>query len=193
LEKVDAMALEYNYLLTAQLETQRQYFEEKIKEIDNQRKSKLKFLEEDYAQLLEEKLQYANKMKEMEREKKKLQKRTSELEKKIQESTEEASFLKEINAAMHANQEEWHKKIKAAEDKTKESEKDKVIQDLQEQVRDLMLYIEAQKAIANMENSEIKDGSVVVVPSPTSNLTSTPKTNLANRLREARNKKKRNR
>lgn len=51
--------------------------------------------------------------------------------------------------------------------KLKACEQEKTLSELQEQVKDLMFFIEAQKTIAN-ETGELKDGQVVVVPAPPS-------------------------
>jgi len=60
-----------------------------------------------------------------------------------------------------------NKKIQETEEKFKQTQieaaKDEKIRELEEQVRDLMFYIEAQKELA--AKSEFVDGQVVVVPS----------------------------
>lgn len=121
--KVDALSLEYQYLLTAQLETQRTWFEEQITQTEQQKEFKIKTLEQQKKMLLEQKAQLANRAKQLEQE----------------------------NIAL----------------KLKGGEQDKIVADLQEQLKDLMFFIEAQKTIAG-ETGELKDGQVVVVPAPTS-------------------------
>eukprot|EP01122_Echinamoeba_exundans_P013362 TRINITY_DN5827_c0_g1_i2.p1 TRINITY_DN5827_c0_g1~~TRINITY_DN5827_c0_g1_i2.p1 ORF type:complete len:509 (+),score=108.60 TRINITY_DN5827_c0_g1_i2:48-1574(+) len=121
--KVDALSLEYQYLLTAQLETQRTWFEDQIGQIEQQKEFKIKTLEQQKKMLLEQKAQLANRAKQLETE----------------------------NLGL----------------KLKTMEQDKLVSELQEQVKDLMFFIEAQKTIAS-ETGELKDGQVVVVPAPAS-------------------------
>jgi BRCA1-associated protein len=115
--------LEYQYLLTAQLETQRTWFEDQIGQIEQQKEFKIKTLEQQKKMLLEQKAQMANRAKQLEAE----------------------------NLGL----------------KLKTMEQDKLVSDLQEQVKDLMFFIEAQKTIAS-ETGELKDGQVVFVPAPPS-------------------------
>lgn len=76
LAKEEAMQLESQYLLDAQLETQRRFFEERIRLLEKQNQSKVSFLEQEFAQILEEKLAYAKLLQETERQKRSLEKRT---------------------------------------------------------------------------------------------------------------------
>ena len=60
----------------------------------------------------------------------------------------------------NSNQEEWKARM---EQQQKDNSKDKRIQELEEQLRDMMFFIEAQKTVQNA-GGELQDGSVVVVP-----------------------------
>jgi len=74
---------------------------------------------------------------------------------------------------MEENQSLWKKKILETEKRLEEvnsqqvQTKDDIIKDLEDQVRDLMFYIEAQNKLAN-NNADFRDGQVVVVPAPSS-------------------------
>jgi len=76
---------------------------------------------------------------------------------------------------------EWRYKILHAEEQLKKArtdsdvEKDNKIRELEEQVRDLMFYIDAQKTLS--QKSEFVDGEVVIVQTPNisaNNSTSSP-------------------
>jgi len=60
-------------------------------------------------------------------------------------------------------------KIKQTEKKLEDDSKDKTIQDLQEQIRDLMYFIEAKEKIE--KNGELQNGDVILGPSSTSSTT----------------------
>uniref|UniRef100_A0A6B2L352 BRCA1-associated protein n=1 Tax=Arcella intermedia TaxID=1963864 RepID=A0A6B2L352_9EUKA len=188
LGKDEAVELEWQYLLEAHLETQKRFFEDRIKVIEMQNQNKLKYLEQEYAGLLEEKLDIAKKMEQIERQKKGLEKRTQELEKKMSTVAQEKDFLVVINKEMEKNQSAWKEKAMVTEEKLKkaqiDAEKDSKIQELEEQVRDLMFYIENQKKLAN---SEFENAELVVVPSPETNQ---PKANKPNKNKQIPKKPK---
>jgi len=167
LEKDEAMQLEWQYLLEAHLETQKRFFEERVNLLEHQNQSKIKHLEQEFAELLEEKMDTARRMEIIERQKKTLEKKTHDLEKKMVENSKETEFIKSINDQLEKNQSMWKQKIQETEEKFKQTQieaaKDEKIRELEEQVRDLMFYIEAQKELA--AKSEFVDGQVVVVPS----------------------------
>jgi BRCA1-associated protein len=168
LEKDEAQQIEWQYLLEAQLETQKRYFEERISMIENKTQSKIKYLEQEYAELFEQKALTAKRMEELEKQKNALQRKTAELEKKMHEVEKETDFLKNVNRAMELNQENWKSKIEETEELLKkakiQSDKDEKIRELEDQVRDLMFYINAQKELT--AKSEISDGDIVMVPAP---------------------------
>ena len=78
---------------------------------------------------------------------------------KAEKATKELEFLQDINKSLVSNQQEWKTKI---EQQLRDDSKDKRIQDLEEQLRDMMFFIEAQKTVQG--SGELQDGSVVVVP-----------------------------
>lgn len=127
LQKSDAIYLEYQYLLTAQLETQRSWYEQKMRDIDEIRSRQLRELEEQQKGLKDQ----LNKSSQ----------RNRELE---QDSKSHISV---------------------------QFEKDKTIRDLEEQVRDLMVFLEAQKTIAR-EDGDLTDGSVVYLTNPDARIAS---------------------
>jgi BRCA1-associated protein len=127
-QKDEEKLLELQYLLATQLETQKQFFEERIHMLEKQTRNKIAYLEEEFAEMFQAKL-------ETEKQKKWLE--------------------------LHAQQIQREKETK--------------VRELQEQVRDLMFYIEAQNKLSS--NSELKDGQVLVVPTPQLTSATTTTTN----------------
>ena len=120
LQKADAIYLEYQYLLTAQLETQRSWFEQKMREHEEIRSRHIRELESQQKSLRDQLTKSVQ--------------RTKQLE------TDSDAFL------------------------AAQFEKDKQIRELEEQIRDLMVYLDARKAVAG--EGELVDGQVVMLANP---------------------------
>jgi BRCA1-associated protein len=89
---------------------------------------------------------------------------------KAERLAKELEFLQDINKSLVSNQEEWKTKI---EHQLRDDSKEKKIQDLEEQLRDMMFFIEAQKTVQG--SGELQDGSVVVVPNSNPSASTPPK------------------
>ena len=96
----------------------------------------------------------------------KLQKDRRRAEGVCQKMGQEIRFLKEINGSLESNQQMFEKKLQEEEKmRGKEVEdREKRIGELEDEVRDLSFFIEAQEAIGKGGGGELKDGDVVVVP-----------------------------
>ncbi|XP_057834952.2 BRAP2 RING ZnF UBP domain-containing protein 2 isoform X2 [Cryptomeria japonica] len=139
--KMEAIADEYNKLLTSQLENQRQYYDSLLAEAKQQRDA-----------AISEAIEKTTNMK------------VQKLQAKLEKCTKENEFLSEVNKNLIANQELWKKKVAELEKRDEMATKvrDEKIADLEEQVRDLMVYIEGKKTLENCSNSdEIKDGTIL--------------------------------
>ena len=67
----------------------------------------------------------------------------------------------QLNESLRKNQSQWQEQLATL--KKADAEKDKKISDLEEQMRDLMIYLEAQSSIANSPLAdELKDGAASV-------------------------------
>jgi BRCA1-associated protein len=164
-EKVDSMQLEFTYLLTSQMETQREYFEERLNRVEANFNAdrQLMFKETEGLKkansLLEQKLQNLNK------EKQNLEKKLSATNTKLLNTIKDLAEEKQFSKTLQLNQTSWQTKYSALEKKYKEKEEE--IVDLKEQVRDLMFYMEAQNTIEKSDlKDEIAEGSLVVEESP---------------------------
>jgi len=180
-DKINFLNTEYNDLLTTQLESQKFYFEnqmedmkkvfnvqlqnlneyyeninmEKCREI-NELNEKLKYESNQNQNLEKEKNQYYSLMNDLLKEKKNMEKKIERSENLKKEYQEEKLLTK----VLLENQD----KLKNLVD-----EKDKEINDLKEQVRDLMFYLDAKSKVENCEiKDEIQNGTIVLTDETTS-------------------------
>ncbi|XP_020227367.1 BRCA1-associated protein isoform X2 [Cajanus cajan] len=89
-----------------------------------------------------------------------------DIQNELEKSTEERNAIAEVNQKLIKNQEVWRKKVKEAEEREATSIKlvnEKII-DLEEQIRDIKIFLQAQKTIDKMSDSNgIKEGKVLPV------------------------------
>lgn len=72
---------------------------------------------------------------------------------------------RQLGKALRNNQQQWQVKVSKLEEKLET--KDKEVTDLQEQLRDLMFYIDAQSVIEKSdEREEIASGTITVGEAP---------------------------
>ncbi|OUM67687.1 hypothetical protein PIROE2DRAFT_39808, partial [Piromyces sp. E2] len=167
-EKINYLSTEYNDLLTSQLESQKFYFENQMEDMKKVFNVQLHNLSDYYENInmekskeiseLNEKLKREfNQNQNLEKEKNDLLKEKKTMEKKIERSEnlkKEYQEEKLLTKVLLENQ----SKLKSLVD-----EKDKEINDLKEQVRDLMFYLDAKSKVENCENKEeIQNGTIVV-------------------------------
>lgn len=156
--KIQDVLTEYNFLLSSQLETQRAFYETQLQSVSDQ----LFQARQDNGQLRK----HTSKI---EQERSEAQQENSHMLAKMAKVREELSFVMQINESMRANQEKWQERCQAMEEahKIAASSSEQRIQELEEQVRDLSFFIEAQKTLSSVDsNSELKDGSIVIMKSP---------------------------
>ncbi|MDP2438853.1 MAG: UBP-type zinc finger domain-containing protein [archaeon] len=164
--KIHDILTEYNFLLTSQLETQRAFYESQMQKLSDhhfQLREQMRAISDKLAKADEA---LAGSQKEAHR----LQSVASSKSAKLSKVQDELEFVRELNASMKANQDQWQHQINLLKDTRAQDlvERDQQITDLQEQIRDLTFFIEAQKTISNIEGStELRDGSVLLMPSPT--------------------------
>ncbi|KAI7830443.1 BRCA1-associated protein 2-domain-containing protein [Gamsiella multidivaricata] len=167
-EKLDAIGLEYTYLLTSQLESQRLYFDaqvaamaaqiaqlnkeakewEKEASMLNQKNRELALL----AEALEK-----EKVPMLIKEKKATEKRLEKMQERLQMLERQYEEEKEMNVGLRTNQDNFKERLQ---------EKEAEIQELQEQVRDMMIYLDTQQKVeASSMKDELVNGTIGVVPS----------------------------
>ncbi|CAN0870675.1 BRAP2 RING ZnF UBP domain-containing protein 2, partial [Linum grandiflorum] len=147
--KVEAIVSEYDELLTAQLENQKQYFEgllQEVKEETDRKKS------EAVKKVVSQKLQ--------------------KMQARLEKCTREKQFLDELNENLLKNKEIWKVKIAEMEEREKKAVKlkDDKIQILEVQLEDLMAQLEAG-------NSPVEEDETAAVTQPVQSNSSAKKTN----------------
>lgn len=180
-EKVEAVQMEYEYLLMQQLESQRKYYEKLIKDTEKQSQKKvddaiakqreasddLKKLQEKYNQGMKDKTSLDKKLK-------KLRAQVTKLESTLEEE-------KQLNKCLTMNQEQFQAELKRHI--LELEEKERRIIELEEEQKDLMMFIEARDKIENsieaneFSRSEISEGQIIVQPSTSSAQSSARKNN----------------
>ncbi|XP_009803420.1 BRAP2 RING ZnF UBP domain-containing protein 1 [Nicotiana sylvestris] len=158
--KVDSIVDEYNNLLASQLEAQRQHYESLLAEAKSGKESSISRAVE-----------------------KAVFSKMNDMQAKIEMYTEETKSVAERNQVLLKNQQFLQTKCKETEEREKLSlkSKDEKILDLKEQIRDLKVYVEAQRKLSNMGISDGKGGSVLSVESNQSSSNSRRRSKLGRR------------
>ena len=170
-EKIDAVQLEYTYLLTNQLETQRKYFEEHIQRIENDSSQQIKEIIDKARINHEEKEKLEESCNTLSKEKQLLEKKLSSLTQKLNKISSELEEEKQMNKCLRENQNSWQVKLNEVQESTKKliEKRDDEISELKDQVRDLMFFLETQnklKDVTEEERKDIESGTIVVGESP---------------------------
>ncbi|KAG0216687.1 hypothetical protein BGX33_012280 [Mortierella sp. NVP41] len=165
-EKLDAIGLEYTYLLTSQLESQRLYFDAQMAAMTAQLaqlNKEAKDWEQEAALMNQKNRELAiltetlekEKMPMLIKEKKTAEKRMEKLQERLQVLERQYEEEKEMNVGLMTNQESI---------RTKLQEKEAEILELQDQVRDMMIYLDTQQKVeASPIKDELVSGTVGVV------------------------------
>ncbi|XP_072270038.1 BRCA1-associated protein [Pyxicephalus adspersus] len=153
-EKIDSLQLEYSYLLTSQLESQRIYWENKIVRLEKDTADEVTYTISQHRSVC------------------------TQLNTKLSKLSNELKEEQEMNKCLRANQALLQTKLKEEENLRREvgEQKDLQIVEMQEQLRDVMFYLEAQRKINQMPEDtrqEIQDGQInIAVASSSSPQTS---------------------
>lgn len=160
-DKLAQVWLEYEYVLKTSLDTQRAHFEEQL---DKERRAADAKLEALLADRGEAQVAAAR----AERERKSQEKAAGKLQEKLAKAQKEADVMRQLNEALLTNQREWEKKLKDLEARhaAAETEARGKVAELEEQVRDLMFFIDAQKKLASEGASEEELATAQVSVSP---------------------------
>lgn len=175
-EKLDNMGMEYAYLLTSQLESQRQYFEEQVERAaDKAAKAAssadaaqraVTSLTRDFEALKTQYTDSQNALSALEKEASRNASRASSAQDLARKLTKQYQEEKTINESLLTRIGFLEKKAKEAEERVKEIENEK--RDLEEQNRDLTFFISGQEKLREMEGDgrldegEVKEGYLEV-------------------------------
>lgn len=157
-EKMERMYTEYSELLTSQLEAQKQYFENLLEEtstlppLERERKERL-IKENDKAK----------------QERKRMSKKLNSLQKEQKKIEDSNKFLKDLNKTLLTDQKKANESIvllRTENEKMKklimkQQNQDNKINDLEEQVKDLMFYIDTQNKIKK-KKKDLQGASIVL-------------------------------
>eukprot|EP00731_Ephydatia_muelleri_P023679 Em0015g1262a len=170
-EKIDSIQLEYTYLLTTQLESQRLFFEEKIARFEKEANEQAVATQSRCRELMAGRDAMEEQVSELRREKMASEKKHGQLQEKLTKLSLELNEEKELNRCLLDNQKSWKDRVTGLESRLEDvvKQKDTEIQDLKDQVRDLMFYLETQKKIEDSPDGarqEIQEGQLIVTQSP---------------------------
>lgn len=162
-EKIDSLNLEYTYLLTSQLESQRHFFEDKIQSIEIHKNRQIEEIEGQVKKALDEITKRDQHLAQVIKEKQVAEKRTNLLTAKVNKMVTELEEEREMNRCLRENQIEWQTRVTDLEQRL--AKKDEEMTELQEQLRDLMFYLEAKEKLETSDEvtqQELQEGSIVV-------------------------------
>ncbi|XP_064482341.1 BRCA1-associated protein-like [Ornithodoros turicata] len=166
-EKLDSVQLEYTYLLTSQLENQRRYFEDCMDVVQKENMKQINELKEKTQIAVEERKELERKLSQVTKDKETARRKSDQLASQLSKTKQELQEEREMNKCLRENQQDWQRRLKDVETKLLhvQQSKDKEIQDLQEQLRDLMFYLDAKDKISSASSDvrqEIQEGTIVV-------------------------------
>ncbi|XP_061553806.1 BRCA1-associated protein isoform X2 [Phycodurus eques] len=200
-EKVDALQLEYSYLLTSQLESQRVYWENKIAHLEKDTAEEVNHdvsggnsiflivigchscvrvcvcarqinnMKAKFKETLERCDNLERRLGEISKDKQSMEKKCTQLSGRMTKLSQELTEEQEMNKCLRANQMQLQARLADEQRRAKESgeQKDRVVAELQDQLRDVMFYLETQQHIQHLPEetrSEIQEGQINIAAGP---------------------------
>ncbi|MBN3314847.1 BRAP protein, partial [Atractosteus spatula] len=170
-EKIDALQLEYSYLLTSQLDSQRIYWENKIVHLEKDTAEEINNMKAKFKETIEKCDSLEQKLSELTKEKQSLEKKCAQLSGRLAKLGGELREEAEMNKCLRANQVQLQAQLREEERRVRElaEHKDGRIAELQEQLRDVMFYLETQQQISQMPadaRQEIQEGQINIASAP---------------------------
>lgn len=170
-EKIDALQLEYSYLLTSQLDSQRIYWENKILHLEKDTAEEISNMKAKFKETIDKCDSLERKLNELTKEKQSIEKKCSQLNNKVVKLSQELREEQEMNRCLRANQVQLQTQLQEEERRSHEAtaNKDSQISELQEQLRDVMFYLETQQQIDRMPadtRQEIQEGQINIASAP---------------------------
>ncbi|GJQ13541.1 hypothetical protein GpartN1_g5332.t1 [Galdieria partita] len=149
---MDSILKQYDYLLTSQLESQREYYEQQLEKAEADRNQKIAEMECQMKQLRSENSDWKKQYKQLEKEKKALQRQLAELEKNEEKLKQENAFLHSLNENLLRNQTEWKSKYSQLEKQWRQEQQQ--VQELQEELRDLRFHVSTMETLLSKDNNQ---------------------------------------
>ncbi|XP_053617366.1 BRCA1-associated protein [Plodia interpunctella] len=164
-DKLDSAQLEFTYILTAQLDSQRAFYEEKIASITLAHSKEVAELSSRAAAAEQDNATLRSEMAELSRDNKALERKMTTLSHKLSTLQGELSSERSLARALASSQAEWQTRAKA-----REQAADKEVAELKEQLRDVMFFVEARGQLeqgrAGASAAELVSAAVSVAPPP---------------------------
>ncbi|XP_061658121.1 BRCA1-associated protein isoform X3 [Syngnathoides biaculeatus] len=170
-EKIDALQLEYSYLLTSQLESQRVYWENKIAHLEKETAEEINNMKAKFKETLERCDNLERRLGEISKDKQSMEKKCTQLSGRMTKLSQELTEEQEMNKCLRANQTQLQTRLADEQRRAKESgeRKDRTVAELQDQLRDVMFYLETQQRIRGLPDetrSEIQEGQINIAAGP---------------------------
>uniref|UniRef100_A0A8C4WUR0 BRCA1 associated protein n=1 Tax=Eptatretus burgeri TaxID=7764 RepID=A0A8C4WUR0_EPTBU len=174
-EKLEALQLEYSYLLSSQLESQREFWEGKVTRLEQEAANEMRELKDRFKETimrcegLEQQLAAALREKQM------MEKKVAQLSTRSTRVANELQEELELGRCLRANQTEWAER-EAMMEKDREAERlahQAETTELREQVRDLMFCLDTREKVNCLpaeEKADVREGVVEAIPSPSPNV-----------------------
>ncbi|XP_077593313.1 BRCA1-associated protein isoform X2 [Stigmatopora nigra] len=170
-EKIDALQLEYSYLLTSQLESQRVYWENKIVHLEKEMAEEINNMKAKFKETLERCDSLERRMGEISKEKQSTEKKCTQLSSRVSKLSQELKEEQEMNKCLRANQTQLQNRLTDEQRRAKENNdaKELAVSELRDQLRDVMFYLETQRHIEHLPDEarcEIQEGQINLAAGP---------------------------
>ena len=169
--KLDIILAEYNHLLVTQLESQRLHFENLAVRAREESEARALAAEERISSTAEMAAEAKKAFEQEERWRRQAEAKLATAKSSLESLRQEKEFLKQLNDNLLANQKDFATREKQLVKKLEEREAE--CNELREQVRDLMVFIQARDTIENadgqmLEADDLSGGTVLPLPEQTS-------------------------
>uniref|UniRef100_A0A673YMG5 BRCA1-associated protein n=1 Tax=Salmo trutta TaxID=8032 RepID=A0A673YMG5_SALTR len=161
-EKIDTLC--YSHLLTSQLESQRIYWENKIVHLEKDTAEEINNMKAKFKETIDRCYNLERRLEELAKDKQSMDRKCGQLSTHVMKLGQELKEEQEMNRCLRANQVQLQAQLAEDEHKARETgeRKDGVIAELQEQLRDVMFYLETQQQIGlpPETRTEIQEGHI---------------------------------
>lgn len=166
-DRLDAMALEYTYLLTGQLESQRRHFQSAAAEAERRAQAQHAELQQRLAAAERDRDAALAHGAALEQERRAQERRAARQRSRLEQLQAELATERELTALLRANLDEWRTRWAAANDawRAREQTMRAQMDELQAQVHDLMVCLDTRRrveAAPEAQRDELLHGTVVL-------------------------------
>uniref|UniRef100_A0A0R3RWU9 BRCA1-associated protein n=1 Tax=Elaeophora elaphi TaxID=1147741 RepID=A0A0R3RWU9_9BILA len=180
-EKLESIQLEYTCLLTSQLEYQRIFYETKMNEqerlfstLEKHNQAQVDNLEREVEETEKRCDELKKSLASCTQQRRAIEKKQQNTQNKLNKVLAELEEERALNKLLRSDQEKWSTKLAEMEAKNASMHEKYIetVNDLNEQIRDLMMHFEAEAKIQNavatneVTEQEVNEGNVVVVDPP---------------------------